>query len=92
MRQDQSTEPEIDTGVETAPLEPFPIVSVVYVMQSEYTQKAHPFTVIHEINIFYITKTLEVIGNKPAVQVADADPSPLKLHPQAKSTNSAKSP
>ena len=64
MRQDQSTEPEIDTGDETAPLEPFPIVSVVPQKQSEYTQKVHCFTAIHEINIFYIKKALEIIKKK----------------------------
>ena len=54
MRQDKSTEPEIDTGDETVPLEPFPIISVVSEKQSEYIQKVHSFTVIHEIDIFYI--------------------------------------
>ena len=62
MRQDQSTEPEIDTGDETVPLEPFPIVNVVSEKQSEYTYKVHSFTVIHEIDIFYILKkALEII-------------------------------
>ena len=69
MQQDQSTEPEIDTRYETAPHEPFPIVSLVSEKQSEFTQKVHPVTVIHEINIFYKKKFGKLFKKKLHMEV-----------------------
>ena len=56
------------------------------------SSKSSPLQTL-SITLYYLMKQLKKIFtylNKPAVQAADADPPPMKLHQEAKSTPSVK--